>query len=113
MYTDISVLSLLFVVGASTTALGIVQLVVAIRAPMERSTRILVGLRGVLAIAFGTPMLAQPVEGAVALVALIDAFAAVTGSALVALGIEGRRGGRSALRDVFPAPEAERGIRPS
>jgi uncharacterized membrane protein HdeD (DUF308 family) len=46
----------------------------------------------------------QPVGGAVALVALIAAFAIVTGCTLIAVGIEVRREGRTALSSVFPAP---------
>jgi uncharacterized membrane protein HdeD (DUF308 family) len=106
VYTDISALALLFVVGSWAMALGITQLVVAFRAPMERSTKILIGLYGVLAIAFGALMFVQPVTGAVALVALIAAFAIVSGSTLIALGIEVRREGRSALANVFPTREA-------
>ena len=104
--TDISALALLFVVGAWAMALGISQLVVAYRAPAERSAKILIGLYGVLAIAFGVLMFVQPVEGAVALVALIAAFALVTGSTLIALGIEVRHEGRSALSNVFPTRDA-------
>jgi uncharacterized membrane protein HdeD (DUF308 family) len=102
LYTDISALALLFVVGAWAIVLGITQLVVAFRVPMERSTRVLVGLYGVISIAFGTLMYVQPVSGAVALVALIAAFAIVSGSTLIAVGIEVRREGRSALSSVFP-----------
>jgi uncharacterized membrane protein HdeD (DUF308 family) len=102
LYTDITAVALLFVVGGWAIVLGITQLVVAFRVPMERSTRILVGLYGVLAIAFGTLMFVQPVGGAVALVALIAAFAIVTGSTLIAVGIEVRREGQAALSSVFP-----------
>jgi uncharacterized membrane protein HdeD (DUF308 family) len=102
LYTDITALALLFVVGGWAIVLGITQLVVAFRVPMERSTRILVGLYGVLAIAFGTLMFVQPVGGAVALIALIAAFAIVTGSTLIAVGIEVRREGQAALSSVFP-----------
>jgi uncharacterized membrane protein HdeD (DUF308 family) len=104
VYTDITALALLFVVGAWAITLGITQLVVAFRVPMERSTRILVGLYGLLSIAFGVLMYVQPVSGAVALVALIAAFAIVTGSTLIAVGIEVRREGRTVLSSVFPAP---------
>lgn len=104
LYTDISALALLFVVGGWAIALGIMQLVVAFRTPMERSTRVLVGLYGVISIAFGTLIYVQPVGGAVALVALIAAFAIVTGCTLIAVGIEVRREGRTALSSVFPAP---------
>jgi uncharacterized membrane protein HdeD (DUF308 family) len=103
LYTDISALALLFLVGAWAMALGIAQLVIAFRVPMERSTRILVGLYGLLSIAFGVLMYVQPVSGAVALVAIIAAFAVVTGSVQIALGIEVRREGRSVLSSVFPA----------
>jgi uncharacterized membrane protein HdeD (DUF308 family) len=104
LYTDISALALLFVVGAWAIVLGITQLVIAFRVPMERSTRILVGLYGLLSIAFGVLMYVQPVGGAVALVALIAAFAIVTGSTLIAVGIEVRHDGESVLSDVFPTP---------
>lgn len=63
----------------------------------------LVGLYGVISIAFGTLMYLQPVGGAVALVAVIAAFAIVTGSTLIAVGIEVRREGRTALSSVSPA----------
>jgi uncharacterized membrane protein HdeD (DUF308 family) len=104
LYTDITALALLFVVGAWAMVLGITMLVVAFRVDMERGARTLVGLYGVLSIAFGLLMYVQPVGGAVALVALIAAFAIVTGSTLIAVGIEVRHEGESTLENVFPTP---------
>ena len=46
---------------------------------------------GLLSIAFGVVMFAEPGEGAVALLALIGAFALVTGITRIALAIELRR----------------------
>jgi uncharacterized membrane protein HdeD (DUF308 family) len=104
LYTDITALALLFVVGAWAMVLGITMLVVAFRVNMERGARILVGLYGVLSIAFGLLMYVQPVGGAVALVALIASFAIVTGTTLIAVGIEVRHEGESVLENVFPTP---------
>ena len=51
----------------------------------------LLGLSGVLSVVFGVIMFAQPGAGAVALLALVAAFALVTGAMQIAFALELRR----------------------
>jgi uncharacterized membrane protein HdeD (DUF308 family) len=113
LWTDMSALAMLFVVGAWALALGTIQVVAAFRLRAERSTKILVGLYGVLAMTFGVLIFVRPGDGALALLALIAAFAIVTGSTLIALGIEVRRDSRTALSEVFPTAEIDSADRES
>jgi uncharacterized membrane protein HdeD (DUF308 family) len=102
---NITAFALLYVVGAWAILLGITQLVVAFRFPMERSTKVMLVLYGIVCIAFGVLMYARPGNGALALVALIAAFAMVTGATLVALGVLVRREGREAVTGLFPTSD--------
>jgi uncharacterized membrane protein HdeD (DUF308 family) len=103
-YPDITAVALLFVVGAWAIILGVAGLFLA--AKVEGGDRFLVILFSLLCIAFGMLMFVRPGSGALALVALIAAFAIVMGTTLVVLGIQVQRKGEESLNKVFSVPES-------
>ena len=91
VWPHLSALGLLYAVGAWAIALGIFELSLAFALPLGGSRALLVVLGGLLSIAFGVIMFAHPGAGAVALLALIAAFAMVTGIMQIAFAVELRR----------------------
>jgi uncharacterized membrane protein HdeD (DUF308 family) len=83
-----SALALLYLIAAWAIAVGLLQLALAFALPFSGGRSLLLGLGGLLSIAFGVIMFAHPGTGAVALLALIAAFAFVTGVMQVAFGLE-------------------------
>jgi uncharacterized membrane protein HdeD (DUF308 family) len=79
----ITELALLYVVGAWAIILGVIQVVLAFTAPVETRFRVVSLLYGVVAVAFGAIMFVRPGTGALGLLALISAFAIVTGITLI------------------------------
>ena len=76
---------------AGGIALGIFEMAAAFALPLIGGRSLLLALSGMLSVAFGVIMFAHPGAGAVALLALIAAFALVTGVMQVAFAIELRR----------------------
>jgi len=97
-----SALGLLYAVAAWAIATGILEMSFALVVPFSGGRRLLLLLGGLLSVAFGVIMFGHPGAGAVALLALIGAFAFVTGVMQIALAIE--------LRSV--AAEMKRHLRP-
>jgi len=91
VWPDLSALGLLYAIAAWAIALGIFEIAVAFALPLSGGRSLLLVLGGVLSAAFGVIMFAHPGAGAVALLALIAAFALVTGVMQVAFAIELRR----------------------
>lgn len=91
LYTDMSALALLYVIGAYAIALGIITVGGAFWLPLDGSDRALVGLTGSVSILFGIVMFAKPGDGALVLLALIAAYALVTGIAEIVVAIRGKR----------------------
>ena len=91
VWPDLSALGLLYAIAAWAIALGIFEIAVAFTLPLSGGRSLLLVLGGVLSAAFGVIMFAHPGAGAVALLALIAAFALVTGVMQVAFAIELRR----------------------
>jgi uncharacterized membrane protein HdeD (DUF308 family) len=92
VWPDLSALGLLYAIAAWAIALGILEMSVAFALPLSGGRSLLLALGGVLSIAFGVVMFAHPGAGAVALLALIAAFALVTGAIQIAFALELRRG---------------------
>ena len=88
---DLSALALLYAIAAWAIATGILELAMALRLPFGGGRSVLLVLGGLASIAFGVIMFAHPGAGAVALLALIGAFAFVTGLTQVAFALELRR----------------------
>ena len=91
VWPDLSALGLLYAIGAWAIAVGILEIALAFNLPISGSRSLLVGLTGVLSIAFGAIMFAEPGDGAIALLALIAACLLVTGVMQVTYALELRR----------------------
>ena len=102
VWPDLSALGLLYAIAAWSITLGIIEIALAFDLPLSSGRSLLLGLGGVLSIAFGVIMFAHPGAGAVALMALIAAFALVTGAIQVAFALELRRAGNELDDRVRP-----------
>jgi uncharacterized membrane protein HdeD (DUF308 family) len=91
LWTGISALALLYVIGAYAIALGIITIGGAFYLPVDATDSALFVLGGLVSILFGIVMFAKPGDGALVLLALIAAFALVNGISEVVLAIGGRR----------------------
>ena len=91
IWPDLSALGLLYAIAVWAIATGILEIVLSFELPISGRRSLLLGLGGLLSIAFGTIMVAEPGAGAIALLALIAAFALVTGVMQIALAFELRR----------------------
>lgn len=101
IWPAISALVLLFLVAAWAIVTGVAQLASAIRLRKLITNEWLLGLMGVLSVAFGVLLMIFPGAGALAVVVWIGAYALVVGVLMVALGIRLRR--RSAPGRMIPA----------
>jgi uncharacterized membrane protein HdeD (DUF308 family) len=102
-WTDMTELALLYFVGAWAIVLGTIGVVAGAGLPARRGTKLLILLESVLSIVFGVVMFASPDTGALALAALIAAFAIVTGTVTLTLGFELRRYGTELGRSMSEA----------
>jgi uncharacterized membrane protein HdeD (DUF308 family) len=91
LWTGISALALLYVIGAYAVALGIITIGGAFYLPVDATDSALFVLGGLVSILFGIVMFAKPGDGALVLLALIAVFALVNGISEVVLAIGGRR----------------------
>jgi uncharacterized membrane protein HdeD (DUF308 family) len=106
VWPDLSALGLLYAIAAWAIALGILEMSLAFAAPISGGRSLLLALSGVLSVAFGVVMFAHPGAGAVALLALIAAFALVTGAMQIAFALELKRGVAELDRRVRPRATA-------
>jgi uncharacterized membrane protein HdeD (DUF308 family) len=90
-YTDMSALALLYVIGAYAIGLGFISIGGAFWLPLDGGDRALLVVTGLVSILFGIVMFAKPGAGALALLALIAAFALVVGITEVVVAIGGKR----------------------
>jgi len=91
VWPDLSALGLLYAIAAWAIALGVLEIALAFDLPLSSGRSLLLALSGVLSVVFGVIMFAHPGAGAVALLALIAAFALVTGAMQIAFALELRR----------------------
>ncbi len=91
IWPDLSALGLLYAIAAWAIAIGVFEIALAFDVPVSSGGSLLLGLGGVLSVAFGVIMFAHPGAGALALLALIGAFALVTGAMQIAFALELRR----------------------
>ena len=92
-------------IGAWAVLAGVLEIVAAIRFRRVIPNEFLLGMSGVLQIAFGVVILAQPSIGAASLAFLFGIYAALLGLAQIWLGLQLKRLGDSASR-VNPAAES-------
>ena len=107
VWPDLSALGLLYAIAAWAIALGIIEMSLAFALPLSGGRSVLLALGGVLSVAFGVVMFAHPGAGAVAVLALIAAFALVTGAIQIAFALELRRGVVEMGRRVRPHATAK------
>jgi uncharacterized membrane protein HdeD (DUF308 family) len=89
--TGMSALALLYVIAAYAIVLGAAAISAAFVLPLPGGDSALLGLTGVLSIAFGVVMFAKPGAGALAVLALIAAYAVIIGLAELTVAIGGKR----------------------
>jgi uncharacterized membrane protein HdeD (DUF308 family) len=88
-WPSISALALLYVIGAYAVLLGIVAVIGSMRLPLDGRETALMVLNGLVAIVFGIVIFAKPGAGALAVLALIAAFALVIGVSELVVAIGG------------------------
>jgi uncharacterized membrane protein HdeD (DUF308 family) len=91
VWPSLSALGLLYAIGIWAVAAGIAEIVLSFDLPISGKRSLLLALSGLLSIAFGVIMFAEPGAGAIAVLALIAAFALVTGVMQIAYAFELRR----------------------
>jgi uncharacterized membrane protein HdeD (DUF308 family) len=91
VWPGLSALGLLYAIAAWAIGLGVLEFALAFVVPLSGRRKLLLALCGLLSIAFGVIMFAKPGAGAVALLALVAAFALVTGVMQIAFALELRR----------------------
>jgi uncharacterized membrane protein HdeD (DUF308 family) len=91
VWPDLSALGLLYAIAAWAIATGLLEIALAFVLPLSGGRSLLVVLGGLLSVAFGVIMFGHPGAGAVALLALVAAFAMVTGVMQIAFALELRR----------------------
>ena len=89
--SGISQLALLYVIGSYAVGLGILAIVGGYSLPLKGRDKALVVVSGLVSILFGIVMFARPGAGALAVLALIAAFALVTGICELVVAIGGDR----------------------
>jgi uncharacterized membrane protein HdeD (DUF308 family) len=87
MWPGMTALALLMVIAAWACVMGVFQIVAAIRLRKLIEGEWLLGLSGLLSVLFGVLMVASPGAGALAMLAMIAAYAIVFGVLLIVLGL--------------------------
>jgi uncharacterized membrane protein HdeD (DUF308 family) len=90
-WPSISALALLYVIGVYAILLGVLAIVASMRLPLDGSETALMILNGLIAIVFGIVIFAKPGAGALAVLALIAAFALIVGVTQLAVAFAGRQ----------------------
>jgi uncharacterized membrane protein HdeD (DUF308 family) len=104
VWTDLTAVALLYVIGTWAIVLGTVELVAALSGRGDGSDRFTLGLHGVLGVAFGVVMWWRPGAGALALITLVATFAIVTGVMRIAAALQLRKRGNDVADTVFAPP---------
>jgi uncharacterized membrane protein HdeD (DUF308 family) len=107
VWPNISALALLYVIGAYAVALGIIAVVGAFWLPIDGGDTALMILSGLVSILFGIVIFARPGDGALVTLALIAAFALVTGITELVVAIGGKRLVESDLKRSFASPKPQ------
>ena len=102
IWPGLSALALLYAIAAWAIAVGIIQLTLAFALPFSGGRSVLLMLGALLSATFGLVMFARPGAGAIALLALIAAFALVTGVTQIVWALELRRVTATITRRLRP-----------
>jgi uncharacterized membrane protein HdeD (DUF308 family) len=90
-WPGVTAIALYAFIAARAVFAGIAQIVMAVRLRREIRGEAWLIAQGVLGVGFGVLMIALPIAGVIALVALIAAFAFMAGGVWIGLGLELRR----------------------
>ena len=90
-WPGISALALLYVIGVYAVALGILAVGASFRLPLDGGDTASMILTGLVSIVFGIVIFAKPGAGALAVLALIAAFALVTGVTELVVAVSGEK----------------------
>ena len=101
-WPGLTAIALVLVIGFWSLITGIAEIVAAIALRRYIRREWLLGLSGLLSIAFGVLLFLAPVAGAVAIAIWVGAYAIVFGSLLVWLGLRLRAWGRVAEQLAAP-----------
>lgn len=85
LWPGLTALTLLFIIGFWAVAIGIFQIIAAVRMRKTIQGEWLHALSGALSVVFGVAILLQPAAGAIALAWIIGGFAVAFGVMLIAL----------------------------
>jgi uncharacterized membrane protein HdeD (DUF308 family) len=91
VWPDLSAKALLYAIAIWAIATGLTELYAAFALPLSGARTVLTAVSGIVMAAFGVVMFVEPDEGAIALLALVAAFALVRGTFDIALAVELRR----------------------
>jgi uncharacterized membrane protein HdeD (DUF308 family) len=111
-WPGISALALLYVIGAYALGLGILAVVASFRLPLDGRDTASVILTGLVSIVFGIVVFAAPGAGALAVLALIAAFALVTGISELVVAIGGEKLLERKVKKAFTPPRPSRHTTP-
>jgi uncharacterized membrane protein HdeD (DUF308 family) len=106
VWTNISALALLYMIGVYAIALGVIAIAGAFWLPFDASDAFVMILTGVVSILFGIVIFAKPGAGALVTLGLIAAFALVVGISELAVAIGGKRIVEHDLKSMF-VPKAQ------
>jgi uncharacterized membrane protein HdeD (DUF308 family) len=90
VWPSISALALLYVIGIYAVMLGTLAIISSFRLPLDGRDSALMALTGLVSIVFGIVIFAKPGAGALAVLALIAAFALVIGVSELVVAIGGK-----------------------
>lgn len=107
-WPGLSALAALYLIGTWAIVLGTIEFAAALSGPGEGSARFMLGLHGVLGVAFGAIMWWRPGTGALALITLIAAFAIVTGVMRIGVAIQLRNRAEAVGKEFFSPSVAAR-----
>jgi uncharacterized membrane protein HdeD (DUF308 family) len=112
-YTDMSALALLYVIASYAIVFGVLGIGGAFWLNLDGGDRVLLALTGFVSILFGVVMFSKPGDGALALLALIAAYALISGITELAVAIGGKRLLSRAIQAYAPTSSASSAPRTS
>jgi uncharacterized membrane protein HdeD (DUF308 family) len=104
VWPGISALALLYVIGVYAVLFGILFIAASFRLPLEGRDMASLNLMGLVSVVFGIVIFAKPGTGALAVLALIAAFALVTGVTELVVAIGGEKLLERKAKKAFAPP---------
>jgi uncharacterized membrane protein HdeD (DUF308 family) len=106
-WPGISALALLYVIGAYAVGLGILAVGASFQLPLDGRETVSMVLTGLVSIVFGIVIFAKPGAGALGVLALIAAFALVTGVSELVVSIGGEKLVERKVKKAFSRPSTQ------